>query len=93
MFKDILYVFEICDCKTVNMLKKKKSVSSKKNVHHKLFFFSISMYLRVMQQLVDQMSMQDLINNKNIYFFAFDIVHDVVLFTRKQSDSFEPTGA
>lgn len=55
------------------------------------------MYLRVMQQLVDQMSMQDLINNKNIYFcdkgFAFDIVPGVVLFTRKQSDFFEPTAA
>lgn len=45
------------------------------------------MYLRIMQQLVDQRSMQNLINNKNIYFcdkvFAFDIVPDVVLFTRK----------
>lgn len=49
-----------------------------------------------MQQLVDQRSMQDLTSNKNIYFwdkvFAFDIIPEVVLFTRKQSDFLEPTG-
>lgn len=43
------------------------SASSKKCTSQIDFFFSISMYF---QQLVDQMSMQDLINNKNIYFFA-----------------------